>query len=151
MAETTREMTPELQAKLAGLLPISKKVGVPFTPPGFEAEDLKPFRPVFMQRGWSEDEQKQLNNAALKETFTPDFMVEMARVTVVNVENLIDISKGSEIPFIEADNGPGMNKKQWGTIPFKLQMAVFKNAQKLSGLCEVEKEGLESSPLQTQE
>jgi hypothetical protein len=145
MEKQKRILTPEVRARLLGFAPVSQKSGVPFTPEQFKGEGLEDLAPVFYQRGWTEDEKNGIMSSATgkKDEFDYKKMKEVARVTVVNMENVIDLGTGEEIKFL-ADESGSLSKDVFNTFPFALQMSLFYNAQKISGMGGLDRDEAES-------
>ena len=138
-----QKMTPEIQKKLEGLLPVTS-AGVKFTPDVyFELKGVpKEFIPSFHQRGWTKEEEVQLlSSFDDKDTFNDDFLYEITRKTILGFY-LPDLD-GNKIEY-KADPNGGCAKEVWDGIQHGLKIACYKNAQKLSGLGMFTKQGLES-------
>jgi hypothetical protein len=143
-----RILTPEVKAKMMGFAPVSNKTGVPFIPEEFlKDKDLKELAPVYYQRSWTEKERTDVLAATRDDTkWNENVMVELARITIVNMDNVIDIGSGETIEFIPDENG-SLSKDLFNKIPFAMQAKLFFSAQKISGLGglgKTQEEGLES-------
>lgn len=139
-----RTMTEEIRKKLLGFNPVSQEKGISFTPEYYLKDpELRPFSPVFRQRPWTQNEMNEMQAAIRQDQFTNETMKEMARVTVLDVKNLIDLAVGTDIEFASDDKG-SIRKEIFYRWPAKLQFALFYHAQEMSGLKSEEKESLGS-------
>ena len=139
-----RIMTDEIRKKLLGFNPVSQEKGMPFTPDHYMNDpDLKPFAPIFRQRPWTQNEMNEMQSAIQQGQFTNDVMKEMARVTVLGFENLVELSSGAEIEFA-ADERGSVRKDVFLRWPAKLQFSLFYHAQAMSGLKGEDRESLGS-------
>ena len=137
-------MTEEIRRKLLGFNPVSQEKGIPYTPDHYLADpDLKPFAPVFRQRPWTQNEMNEMQTLIQQGQFTNDTMKEMARVTILDVKNLIELSAGTEIEFVPDEKG-AIKKDIFFRWPTKLQFSLFYHAQEMSGLKAEDKESLGS-------
>lgn len=150
-----KKMTPEIQKKLMGFNTVSKKHGVPFTPDHYmKDEELKPFWPVFMQRGWTEEEREILVSSLEEKVAASERQkrgMELTRITIVGMENYYDIGTKEKISFVEDKENGCLVKEIFNEFPQILHMALLHNARKVSGipggraeLQPEEKESLES-------
>jgi hypothetical protein len=144
MIMQARVLTDEIRKKLLGFNPVSQEKGIAFTPEHYLKDpDLKPFAPVFRQRPWTQNEMNEMQAVIQQGQFTNDTMKEMARVTVLGFENLLDLATGQEIEFAADDRG-APRKDVFQRWPAKLQFALFYHAQAMSGLKAEDKESLGS-------
>lgn len=145
-----RILTPEIAALMVGMSPVSRTVGVPFTPDFYlKDERLKPFAPVFWQRGWTEDEKNtvmQLLAERREKSGGEAEIMAATRSTVIRFENLFDLGTREEISVTKDGAADCISQDQFDSFPVHVKSALLLNAMKitgLSGLSAVEKEGLE--------
>lgn len=129
-----REMTPELRKKLAGLLPVSQEKGIGFTPDVYK--DAGEYAPTFYLRPWTVDEQNAYLSdlEGLKENPNVNKMIfDYGFGSIVKVENLFELS-GDEIKEF--------NRSVYDSLPLSVKMSLFNQVQRISGLLQLEAEGL---------
>lgn len=134
-----RVMTPELQKKFMGMVPVSMEKGMPFTPEIFKDERPE-FKTVYYQRPWTNSEKANFSGLAEDQEKADD----LVRITVINIENGWDLATGDDVPFEpESEKDKAVSKKIFANWPNKLIEELLKNAMKISGLSSEEKEVLE--------
>lgn len=141
-AKQEARMTPELMKELEGILPVPKS-GVDFTPDKFiEKKIPKKFTPVFKQRPWTKEEEMKIFRASREQgKFDEEFISEMARITIIGW--YLPNSIGETIEF-KADSTGACDPKVWDEVKHGLRAQCYNNAEKLSGMGQFVKMGLES-------
>lgn len=131
-----RIMDAATRKKLAGLLPFAPGSFVRATLSIFE-ELPQEFRPTFSLRSWSASDQAYIISKSQTGTLDLMVMATALKSVVLGWDNLLDASTLEMIPF---------SKEIIPTFSGQLIGAIFEEVNKISGLSDEEKEGLELRP-----
>jgi len=136
------ELTEDMKREMQGLLPISYTAVVEFTPEEIKKVD-EILWPVFKLRRMTKAESleiRRLASASGDAISNEEKVLNVVRKCVVGWDNLIDMSTGDEIPYVQ-ENGE-LSKSLWDMMSITCITAIMNKVSLISGLLNSEKLGL---------
>jgi len=116
-----REMSDELKAQLAGLLPVNSDFTITFIPKEYDEipEDL---RPKFLLKPWKSNQIKQFSSLSNNE----DKAIALIVGQIIDIQNLYNISTGELVPFEPSEIV--------NLIPKKVLLSILTELTRISGI-----------------
>ena len=117
-----REISDEMKAKMAGLLPVTTSFTIKFTPKDYDKIDEE-FRPIFILKPWNANQMKEIAQAGNNEAKAIKLIVSQ----IVGFQNLINLETGEEIEF-------STDLKFEELLPKKVLLSILSEISRISGL-----------------